>query len=109
MSVVKVFLAVLNCSVIPLEALTVIVSMGTKLAMITTLVFVRSLLDFDDWHCLSWTDISECATQNGRCEQNCQNTVGNYSGSRLTRYLMDINGCNSTIYTSFLTVHSSVD
>ena len=46
MSVVKVFLAVLNCVVIPLEAIAVIVRMGTKLTVITTLVLVRSSMNY---------------------------------------------------------------
>ena len=99
MSVVKVFLAVLNCVVIPLEAIAVIVRMGTKLTVITTLVLVRSSInellmiditfDYD-------TDINECANHNGGCEQKCQNTIGSYSCSCLNGYLMDSNGYNCT-------------
>ena len=42
------------------------------------------------------TDINECASQNGGCEQNCQNTIGSYSCSCLTGYLIDSNGYNCT-------------
>ena len=42
MSVVKVFLGVLNCVAILLEAIDVYVRTGTNLAVITTLVLVRS-------------------------------------------------------------------
>ena len=42
------------------------------------------------------TDINECASLNGECEQNCQNTIGSYSCSCLTGYLMDSNGYNCT-------------
>ena len=41
-------------------------------------------------------DINECSSQNGGCEQNCQNTIGSYSCSCLTGYLMDINSYNCT-------------
>ena len=42
-------------------------------------------------------DINECVTQNGECEQNCQNTIGSYSCSCLTGYLIDDNnGYNCT-------------
>ena len=42
-------------------------------------------------------DINECTTENGGCEQNCQNTIGSYSCYCLTGYLIDdINGYNST-------------
>ena len=33
-------------------------------------------------------DINECVTQNGGCEHNCQNTIGSYSCSFLTGYLL---------------------
>ena len=42
------------------------------------------------------TDINECASQNGGCEQNCQNTIGSYSCSCLTGYLIASNGYNCT-------------
>ena len=42
-------------------------------------------------------DINECTTQNGGCEQNCQNTIGSYTCSCLTGYLIgDSNGYNCT-------------
>ena len=41
-------------------------------------------------------DINECVTQNGGCEQNCQNTIGSYSCSCLTGYLIDSNDHNCT-------------
>ena len=28
--------------------------------------------------CFSYTDVNECATQNGGCHHNCHNTVGSY-------------------------------
>ena len=42
------------------------------------------------------TDINECASHNGGCEHNCQNTIGSYSCSCLTGYLIDSNGYNCT-------------
>ena len=42
------------------------------------------------------TDINECANHNGECQQNCQNTIGSYSCSCLTGYLIDSNGYNCT-------------
>ena len=41
-------------------------------------------------------DINECASQNGKCEQSCQNTIGSYACSCLTGYLIDSNGYNCT-------------
>ena len=95
MSVVKVFLAVLICVVILLEAIVVIVRMGTKLTVITTHVLVRSSMQYL-WFAHSLIDINECANQNGGCEQNCQNAIGSYSCSCLTGYIIDSNGYNCT-------------
>ena len=47
MSVSKGFLDVFNYVLIPLEAIDVLVSMGTNLELITTHVLVRSLLIID--------------------------------------------------------------
>ena len=33
-------------------------------------------------------DINECVTQNGGCEQNCENTIGSYSCSCLAGYYL---------------------
>ena len=97
MSVVKVFLAVLNCALITLEAIAVIVRMGIKLVLITILVLVRyhHCIFIIDFAC-DGTDINECASHNGGCEQNCQNTIGSYSCSCLSGYLIDSNGYNCT-------------
>ena len=43
-------------------------------------------------------DINECVTQNGGCEQNCQNTIGSYSCSCLIGYLVDDSNCTG-LYT----------
>ena len=45
------------------------------------------------WH---FSDIDECATSNGRCEQICNNTIGSFYCSCDTGYQLDGNGLNCT-------------
>ena len=40
------------------------------------------------------TDINECGTNNGGCEQTCNNTVSSYYCSCGAGYLLDSNGHN---------------
>ena len=50
------------------------------------------------------TDIDECATGNGGCYHNCENSVGSYSCSCRTGYTLgsDSRSCNGTYVHSFL-------
>ncbi len=41
-----------------------------------------------------YSDINECLTNNGGCEQNCNNTEGNFYCSCGSRYSLDSNGFN---------------
>jgi len=44
----------------------------------------------------SYSDIDECATSNGGCEQICNNTIGSFYCSCDTGYQLDVNGLNCT-------------
>ena len=47
-------------------------------------------------------DINECTTENGGCEQNCQNTIGSYSCSCQPGYHLYNNVfCSGIIIYSF--------
>ena len=95
MSVLKGFLVVVNYVSTILEAIVVLVSLDINLIMITILVLVRIYLTLYYYHNKK-TDINECGTGNGGCEQNCQNNIGTYSCSCLTGYSIDTNGHNCT-------------
>ena len=41
-------------------------------------------------------DVNECATNNGGCEQNCQNNVGSYNCTCSTGYTLNSNGYSCT-------------
>ena len=61
-------------------------------------------------------DINECVSQNGGCEQSCQNTIGSHSCSCLSGYLIDNNGYNCTglcnkyafIWKSLYSIHLTI-
>ena len=42
------------------------------------------------------TDINECAINNGGCEQNCENDVGDYNCTCFNGYTLDDNGYDCT-------------
>ena len=42
------------------------------------------------------TDINECAINNGGCEQNCENDIGDYNCTCFNGYTLDNNGYNCT-------------
>ena len=58
--------------------------------MITTLVLVSKFKSKLIPQLL--TDINECNTNNGGCEQICTNTMGSYECSCSPRYLLSTNG-----------------
>ena len=44
--------------------------------------------------CLKYTDINECQTSNGDCEQICTNTVGSFECSCITGFSLSSGGVN---------------
>ena len=58
--------------------------------------WTAQVINFDRLILLFIKDINECNTDNGGCEENCQNNIGTYSCFCLTGYLIDTNGHNCT-------------
>ena len=50
----------------------------------------------DDLFYLLLSDVNECNTTNGGCEQICTNTVGSFACNCSIGYLLDGNGFNCT-------------
>ena len=54
----------------------------------------NTLLQFLPDHIIFYSDLNECAVDNGQCEQECSNNVGSFICSCTQGYRLDSNGFN---------------